>query len=471
MWAARPTNDANRRGSSVAWGRFAAARQRLGQHPARRGSERWILPEDLGLEIPQLGSGFQSELVGKDRAGLLVGAQGVGLAILAIADDHQQRPPPLDQRLGNDQSLEFRGGRLDLASVDAAFEPGCHRRLAHREQTCRRRLPDREVGNIFERSIPPQRQRLVELRHSVGVPPGRGSLATDGHQSLETMSIELRIAENQVVRRSDAFDRYRCNRLAQLRDHGLQSVGRRRPVGPQNVVEHIDRRRPRSVKAERCQGTAQLRASNRDRRGVVVDKLQWPQDAQLHRVREVTRSSGPGQQPASVTQGTSASIALTLMSRPHVVIIGSGFGGIRAAKGLAGSPVDVTIIDANNFHTFQPLLYQVATAGLDADDIGFPIRGIFRRNRSIRFVLGEVVGIDLHHHTVRISDDRTFEYDYLIIAAGSDQHIVRHRGRRPAHVPLEDAARRTARCAPIYSADSSVPAHIGAPTATSISGS
>jgi NADH dehydrogenase len=107
------------------------------------------------------------------------------------------------------------------------------------------------------------------------------------------------------------------------------------------------------------------------------------------------------------------------MSRPHVVIIGSGFGGIRAAKALARCPVDVTIIDANNFHTFQPLLYQVATAGLDADDIGFPIRGIFRRNRSVRFVLGEVVGIDLHHHTVRISDARAFEYDYLVIAAGS----------------------------------------------------
>ena len=69
------------------------------------------------------------------------------------------------------------------------------------------------------------------------------------------------------------------------------------------------------------------------------------------------------------------------MSRPHVVIIGSGFGGIRAAKGLAAVDVDVTLIDANNFHTFQPLLYQVATAGLDADDIGFPIRRIFRRNR------------------------------------------------------------------------------------------
>jgi NADH dehydrogenase len=107
------------------------------------------------------------------------------------------------------------------------------------------------------------------------------------------------------------------------------------------------------------------------------------------------------------------------MGRPHVVIIGSGFGGIRAAKGLAKTDVDVTIIDANNFHTFQPLLYQVATAGLDADDIGFPIRGIFRRNQSIRFVLGEVTGVDLPKQTVTVRDGRAFDYDYLVIAAGT----------------------------------------------------
>jgi len=96
------------------------------------------------------------------------------------------------------------------------------------------------------------------------------------------------------------------------------------------------------------------------------------------------------------------------MSRPHVVIIGSGFGGIRTAKGLAKARVDVdiTIIDANNFHTFQPLLYQVATAGLDADDIGFPIRGIFRRNRSVQFALGEVTGIDLQQRSVTVRDGR-----------------------------------------------------------------
>jgi NADH dehydrogenase len=107
------------------------------------------------------------------------------------------------------------------------------------------------------------------------------------------------------------------------------------------------------------------------------------------------------------------------MARPHVVIVGSGFGGVRAAKGLSKVDVDVTIIDANNFHTFQPLLYQVATAGLDADDIGFPIRGIFRRNRSIRFALGEVTAIDLQQETVTVSDGRSFGYDYLVIAAGT----------------------------------------------------
>ena len=107
------------------------------------------------------------------------------------------------------------------------------------------------------------------------------------------------------------------------------------------------------------------------------------------------------------------------MGRPHVVIIGSGFGGIRAAKSLARTDVEITIIDVNNFHTFQPLLYQVATAGLDADDIGFPIRGIFRRSRAIRFVLGEVTGIDLARQVVAVGDGREFPYDFLVVAAGT----------------------------------------------------
>src|SRR3954453_5869332 len=107
------------------------------------------------------------------------------------------------------------------------------------------------------------------------------------------------------------------------------------------------------------------------------------------------------------------------MSRPHVVVIGSGLGGIRATNRLTEVDVDITLIDANNFHTFQPLLYQVATAGLDADDIGFPIRRIFRRNRSVTFVLGEVTAIDLAGQLVTVHDGRTFNFDFLVIAAGT----------------------------------------------------
>lgn len=107
------------------------------------------------------------------------------------------------------------------------------------------------------------------------------------------------------------------------------------------------------------------------------------------------------------------------MTRPHVVVVGAGFGGLRVVNGLRNADVDVTIIDSNNFHTFQPLLYQVATAGLDADDICFPVRGILRRSRNARFVLGRVTAIHLGHKTITVEADRTLTYDYLVVAAGT----------------------------------------------------
>ena len=76
--------------------------------------------------------------------------------------------------------------------------------------------------------------------------------------------------------------------------------------------------------------------------------------------------------------------------RAHVVIIGAGFGGLAAARRLAGQPVDVTIIDQRNYHLFQPLLYQVATAALSPADVAWPIRSIFARSPNIRVVLGKV---------------------------------------------------------------------------------
>jgi NADH dehydrogenase len=106
--------------------------------------------------------------------------------------------------------------------------------------------------------------------------------------------------------------------------------------------------------------------------------------------------------------------------RPHVVVIGAGFGGLRVVKGLRGQPVDVTIVDRNNFHTFQPLLYQVATAGLDVGDVSFPVRAIVRKHSAARFVLGSVTGIDLDQRTVTVDRDRRLDYDYLVVAAGSE---------------------------------------------------
>ena len=82
------------------------------------------------------------------------------------------------------------------------------------------------------------------------------------------------------------------------------------------------------------------------------------------------------------------------MSRPHVLIIGGGFGGLSAAKTLRNAPVNVTLLDRHNYHLFQPLLYQVATATLSPGDIAAPIRWIFRRSPNVRVLLGEVSAVD-----------------------------------------------------------------------------
>lgn len=99
--------------------------------------------------------------------------------------------------------------------------------------------------------------------------------------------------------------------------------------------------------------------------------------------------------------------------------MGAGFGGLHAAKALRDAPVDVTLIDANNFHLFQPLLYQVAIAGLDADDIAYPTRGIVRRFRNVTFRLGRVQSVDPSARTITLTDGATVAYDRLVLAAGA----------------------------------------------------
>src|SRR5215207_9032323 len=105
--------------------------------------------------------------------------------------------------------------------------------------------------------------------------------------------------------------------------------------------------------------------------------------------------------------------------RPHVVIVGAGFGGLAAARGLDRLPVEVTIIDRNNFTTFQPLLYQVATAGLNAADVAHPVRALFHRQRNLRVRQGEVTGVDWVRREVIVAGHRPVPFDHLVVAVGA----------------------------------------------------
>jgi NADH dehydrogenase FAD-containing subunit len=106
------------------------------------------------------------------------------------------------------------------------------------------------------------------------------------------------------------------------------------------------------------------------------------------------------------------------MPRPHIVIVGAGFGGLEAAHRLGGAEADVTVVDRRNYHLFQPLLYQVATAGLSPAQIASPIRAIVREEANVRVLLGSVIGVDKERHTVTLKD-RTLAYDTLVLATGS----------------------------------------------------
>src|SRR3979409_1962526 len=101
---------------------------------------------------------------------------------------------------------------------------------------------------------------------------------------------------------------------------------------------------------------------------------------------------------------------------PRVVIVGAGFGGPNAARSLARAPLQITVIDRKNHHTFQPLLYQVATAGLSPGEIAAPIRSILRRYKNVEVLMDEVTGFDLDRRTVETAD-QALPYDYLIVAA------------------------------------------------------
>lgn len=110
---------------------------------------------------------------------------------------------------------------------------------------------------------------------------------------------------------------------------------------------------------------------------------------------------------------------------PRVVIVGAGFGGLEAAKALRHVPVQVTVIDRWNHHLFQPMLYQVATAGLSIEDISAPIRRIFHRQANASVLMAEVIGVDTGEHTV-LTAGQVIPYDYLILATGVSSNYFGH---------------------------------------------
>ena len=137
-----------------------------------------------------------------------------------------------------------------------------------------------------------------------------------------------------------------------------------------------------------------------------------------------------------------ASTAAALEPREHVVIIGGGFGGLSAALALRHAAVHVTLIDRRNYHLFQPLLYQVATAGLSPADIASPIRAILRHQSNTRVLLGKVTGIDVAGRAVLI-DEKRVAYDQLVVATGARHAYFNHQEWEryaPGLKKIDDAA-------------------------------
>src|SRR5215813_11719823 len=112
--------------------------------------------------------------------------------------------------------------------------------------------------------------------------------------------------------------------------------------------------------------------------------------------------------------------------RPRVVVVGAGFGGLEAARQLARSPVDVIVIDRHNYHLFQPLLYQVATAALSPADIAQPIRAVLRHQQNATVLLDEIIGVDAEARRIETRFGGPRSYDLLVLATGSQYAYFGH---------------------------------------------
>src|SRR5690242_21401979 len=130
------------------------------------------------------------------------------------------------------------------------------------------------------------------------------------------------------------------------------------------------------------------------------------------------------------------------IGRPAVVIVGAGFGGLRAARALRKAPVDVILVDRHNYHLFQPLLYQVATAGLEPEQIAKPVRAILRGQKNADFRLLEVTGLDLGRRELATGAG-PLRYDYLVLAVGGETNFFGLDSVRRHGFPLKDIDRKS----------------------------
>lgn len=141
-------------------------------------------------------------------------------------------------------------------------------------------------------------------------------------------------------------------------------------------------------------------------------------------------TTGPEPSSSSAAAAGDTAVAGLDSALPHVVVLGGGFGGIATARVLAGAPVRITLVDRKNHHLFQPLLYQVATAGLAPGDIAASIRQIFRRQKNVTVAMAEVHGVDPDRREVRIAvperGEVRLEYDYLVVATGVGSSYFGH---------------------------------------------
>jgi NADH dehydrogenase len=129
-------------------------------------------------------------------------------------------------------------------------------------------------------------------------------------------------------------------------------------------------------------------------------------------------------------------MSATTTKTPRVAIVGAGFGGLEVAEHLAHVPVEVTLIDRNNYHTFQPLLYQVATSLLNAEDVGAPVRSMFRHQDNVTFRMATVSGVDVAGRTLHLEGGSQIAYDYLVLAGGATVNYFNTPGAAEHAFPL-----------------------------------